>query len=174
MILLAEYKDLPDSIPLTKGRRPVYYTKKSKIPKKYSKNSFDSRGRLVDEQGNLIVKNQRFVNKPRTVRLNFNLFWSGAIHRSVRSKIKTYLTEYFSESLKSKIKDFPIVLHFEAHTQAQSDVDNGSFIYIKAFFDTLTKLNIIPDDTRQYIAGYSWTHKPSNENKLIIRYAKAN
>lgn len=174
MILLAEYKELPDSIQLTKGRRPVYYTKRTKIPKKYQGCSFDKRGRLIDEEGNLIIKNQRFVDKPRTARINFNLFWSGVIHRSVRSKIKNELTDYFSKGLtKTKIKGFPLILHFEAYTQAASDVDNGSFIYIKAFFDTLTRLKLIPDDTRQYVGGYSWIHRQSDENKLIVKYATA-
>lgn len=172
MILLAECKELPNAIPLTKKRKPIYYTKHSKIPKKYSNNRFDEKGRLIDQFGNPIIKNQKVVNRPRVVRLNFNLFWSGTIHRSVRSKIKSHLTDYFSKFINCQIKEFPVFIHFESYTSSQSDVDNGSFIYIKAFFDTLIKLKIIPDDTTRYIAGYSWTHKPTNENKLVVYYKK--
>lgn len=172
MILLAEYEDLPSEILLTKNRRPVYYTKQCKIPKKYSGFSFDNKGRLIDSEGNPIIKNKRVVNKPRKVRINFNLFWSGVIHRSVRSKIKSYLTDFFSRKKIKKIKEFPVVIHFEYYTQNLSDIDNESFIYIKSFFDTLTKMKVIPNDTKNYIKGYSWVSYKSDKNKLVISYAK--
>lgn len=163
---LVNYENLIQVIELTKGRRPIYYNE-SNTPKKY-KRVYDSKGRLI-VNGQPVIKNIKSVNKPRTLRINFNLFWAGNVHRSARTKIKDTLHTFFKSSTIKDIKSFPIVLHFEYYTNNKADADNGSFIYIKTFLDTLTELKIIPDDDRRYIRGYSWVTY-TGDSKLVVKY----
>jgi Holliday junction resolvase RusA-like endonuclease len=164
------YKTLPTHIELSKARRATYYKKGQKIPKRYIANQFDKQDRLVDNTGLPIIKNKKTKGKPRLHRITFQDFWSGNIHQFTRTKIKEQLTNYFIMQLEESISiEFPIIIEFNHYTNNKSDIDNGSFIYIKSFFDSLVKAKFIPDDNKQYIKGYSWFNHESNENKLIIR-----
>jgi Holliday junction resolvase RusA-like endonuclease len=168
--ILTRYSDLPTKILLSKKRKPQYYKKGKPIPKKYQGYNFDKKGRIIDESGEPIIKNIRSINKARYYTINFQQLWSGNLHHSTRNKVKWELTKFFESNLPPPITSFPIMLIFKSRTTSKADVDNNSFIYIKSFFDTLVKNKIIPDDTKEYIQGYSWEWEYSTTPSLDVYY----
>lgn len=170
--ILTKYQDLPSRILLSKKRKPIYYKKGDFIPKKYKEYQFDDKGRLIDKNGNLVVKNIRSLNKERYHNINFQQLWSGNLHHSIRNKIKQELTKFFETNLPPPISKFPIKIIFKSRSPSKADVDNNSFIYIKSFFDTLVKNKIIPNDTKEYIKGYSWEWEYNPTPSLDVYYVE--
>lgn len=168
-------------VQLTKGRRPKYYSKGTSIPKKYQKyKSFDSNGRLLDDNKNPIVANPASVNKPRIKKINGQELYSGNMPPHLRSKIVAVLKEHFEQQICkcNRISDFPIAIEAELYTipgVMNWDLDN-QWIYHKCFQDALVSQQIIPDDNIFYITkAPAFSYHPVErleDRKLIYRITK--
>ena len=80
-------------------------------------------------------------------------------HRFVGSKIKKEETErVYWECKEQKIKPvtkFPVKIHYRWYSpNARKDIDNVAFSK-KFINDGLTMAEVLPDDSRKYIKGFS-------------------
>lgn len=165
-------------VQLTKGRRAKYYTKGTKIPKKYSKlKKYDSKNRLCGADGKPIVANPASINKPRIKKINGQELYSGNMPPHLRSKIVSVLKEHFMEALCkcNRIEHFPIAIEAELYTIPGAmnwDLDN-QWIYHKCFQDALVANHIIPDDNIFYITkAPAFSYHPVDrleDRKLVYR-----
>lgn len=140
-------------VKLSNKRRAKYYTKKSKIPKKYKELKFKN-GFLVDVDGKKVVSNPRSVGTPKLKKINGQEIYSGMPHH-MRAKIVKTIKDFYKKHLKNidPVDSFPIQIEMELHAPIEVgnwDLDN-LWIYNKCFQDALTDLGIIPDDNIQYI-----------------------
>jgi len=168
-------------VQLTKGRRPKYYTKGTKIPKKYQKyKTFDVKGRLLGDDNKPLIANPASVNKPRIKKINGQELYSGNMPPHLRSKIVAVMKEHFVQHLRkcNPVVDFPIAITAELYTVPGAmnwDLDN-QWIYHKCFQDALVEANVIPDDNIFYITqapAFSYTPVERLEDrKLIYRISK--
>ncbi len=168
-------------VQLTKGRRPKYYTKGGKIPKKYQQlKEFDVKGRLLGVDKKPLIANSASVNKPRIKKINGQELYSGNMPPHLRSKIVGVMKDHFIEHLKhcKPVLEFPIAITAELHTVPgilNWDLDN-QWIYHKCFQDALVSAQIIPDDNIFYITqapAFSYTPVERLEDRqLIYRISK--
>lgn len=163
------YVNYPSDIQLSKSRKPVFYKQNEKIPKKYLKCCEFKGGFLIDKETNQkVIKNKATLNKARYWKINFNDLWSGNVSRFTRAKTKRLLEEYYrTNDINVPYQlNGEIFVEFIFYTESKQDVDNKSFIYIKAFFDYLQKSGYFKDDN--VISGYSVKAIKSDEQKLMI------
>lgn len=157
LILKVELPVYLKRVKLSNKRRAKYYTKSSKIPKKYQGFDFDSKGRLADPMGTPIIANSRSVGTPRYKKINGQEFYKGLATPQVRATIVRNIKTYFGTHLKylKPLEDFPIRVSIELHDIPGAknwDLDN-LWIYNKCFQDALTEYGIIPEDNMQYITA---------------------
>lgn len=174
-------KDYPIRMKVADKRRPKYYKKNSKIPKKYqdrTKFNFDDKGRLVDlETNEPLISNPRSAGTPRYLIINGQKLHNFSYSYFDRNKIMHHLKDFFSTHLSQlpPFQDFPLIIRGEVYRpwnpNDRWDVDNMQAPYVKAFHDALTDCGLIPDDMALYISGpLSFRFTPADEFKFVIKF----
>lgn len=155
-------KPLEISIPLfikkvmiSKARRMKYYKKGGKIPKKYSSYGFDSKNRLIDNNGECVVANPRTIGKPKYVTINGQALYNARMSPHIRSKIVNAVKDSFVPHIQGiePIENLPVRISLKLYDtirQANWDLDN-QWLYNKCFQDLIVKHGILPDDDIKYI-----------------------
>jgi hypothetical protein len=159
-------KEYITKVKVSNSRRPIYYPKFGKIPIIYKKNpdryiykekKYSKHAQLLlydNKKKEFVIKNERFLNKPRTITIGGNMFYAG-MHERVRMIIMNAIKNDLQPHIEklNPIKEFPIHINailFTIPGMRNWDVDN-LWVYIKAFQDLLIEYNIIPDDSVRYI-----------------------
>ena len=95
---------------ISKARRIKYYKEGGKIPIKYSKYGFDSKGRLIDDKGEYIVANPRTIGKPKYITINGQALYNARMSPHIRSKIVNAVKDSFEPHLNGvePIVDLPV------------------------------------------------------------------
>lgn len=174
-VIIPEYMT---HIVLSKKRRKQYYKKKDtpdKRPKKYRHlTEFDSKGRLLGDDGDPVVKNPNSAGKPRLQKINGQALYSSQ-NEFIRSKMMNQMKEFFLpyvSELKS-VRKFPICVEFifrDTESETLPDIDNQGWIYAKAILDCMTDAGVIPDDSPEYVNCQSFSYDNSADRReLIIR-----
>jgi len=164
-------------VTLSKKRRAKYYTKKSKIPKKYAKFKFNPKGILVDPLGNPVIANPCSVGTPRLKKINGQDFYKGTDSPHIRAKvvqeIKTFLIP-FVEKLEP-VTTFPVQIKLELHDMigiGNWDLDN-LWIYNKCMQDVLVQEGILPEDNVMYVTAAAapefYPVDTEEERKLVFK-----
>ncbi len=140
---------------ISKSRRIKYYKEGGKIPIKYSKYGFDSKGRLIDDKGEYIVANPRTIGKPKYITINGQALYNARMSPHIRSKIVNAVKDSFEPHLNGvePIVNLPVRISLKLYDtirQANWDLDN-QWLYNKCFQDLIVKKGIIPDDDIRYI-----------------------
>lgn len=142
-------------VELSKSRRPKYYNRKQKVPKKYAKfRKYDLKGRLLGADGEPIIANAGVVNKPRLLKINGQQLYSGNMNAMVRSKVVNVIKDF----MHTFVKDLPslaVPVRIESDLYAPLaaknwDLDN-QWIYHKCFLDALVKADVLPDDNVMFV-----------------------
>ena len=142
-------------VELSKTRRPKYYKKGQRIPKKYSKfKKYDLQGYLLNDEGNKILANAGVVNKPRMLKINGQQLYSGNMNPMLRSKVVNVIKNFF-HVYTSGLDSLEVPVRIEADLYAPLaaknwDLDN-QWIYHKCFLDSLVKNNVLPDDNVMFV-----------------------
>lgn len=154
-----------EEIQLSKKRRPQYYKRNCKLPKKYSDYDAFIYGKddvLVEvETGTKVIKNSRAVGTPNIKKINGQYFWTGA-NPHIRRKIKREMSEFFLKYMENipvvKKDQYPIGVRIDLYDVVDrgSDLDNFIYLYRKVLHDVLTANEmdhkaIIIDDSKIYI-----------------------
>lgn len=144
-------------VTLSKNRRPKYYTKKSKIPKKYQSCRFNDKGVLIDILGNPIIANPRTVGTARLKKINGQDFYKGTDSPHIRAKVVQEIKSFLTEFVKGqpRIEEFPVQIRLELHDvigSANWDLDN-LWIYNKCMQDVLVTEGILPEDNIMYVTA---------------------
>lgn len=151
--------DFPLEVQISKKQRAKYYTKRGKyrIPTKYQKNPQFKMGKLVDENGEYVLRNPTQAGQPKMLRLSGNVFLSSQKH--VKNTVVTALHEYYDQfvTLMPPIDNFPIIIEWgviaDMHDpEFRWDMSN-MWHYYKYFEDNLQKNGIIPNDSKKYVVG---------------------
>jgi hypothetical protein len=170
--------DYIEHVVLSNKRRPVYYNKTDKIPKKYQNNKyhFDKLGNLImTETNEKILKNIRSVGKPRYKKISGQNIWVGLNH-NLRNKIAYEIKKFFYKHLKDlKVipkQLFPLGVDIKFVKPIGNnnwDLDNLALIYRKVLLDCL-KTIIGADDSIEFIREIPTRYSPSSDEsrKLII------
>lgn len=164
-------------VQLSKSRRPKYYTRKQKIPKKYAKyKKYDLKGRLLGPDGEPIIANAGVVAKPRMLKINGQQLYSGNMNAMVRSKVVNVIKDFMFDFVKD-VEPMTVPIRVESDLYAPLaaknwDLDN-QWIYHKCFLDALVKAEVIPDDNVMFVTQapafrfFPVEHK--EERKIVYR-----
>jgi hypothetical protein len=169
--------DYIEHVVLSNKRRPVYYKKTDKIPKKYQTNKyhFNKANELIcTETNERVLKNIRSVGKPRYKKISGQNIWVGLNH-NLRNKIANEIKKFFYKHLKGlKVipkSMFPIGVDIKFIKPIGSnnwDLDNLALIYRKVLLDCL-KTIIGADDSVEFIREIPTKFSPSpDENRKLI------
>jgi len=167
----------------SKSRRPTYYKKTDKIPKKYQKYSF-SGNYLVDDHGKRILKNTRTVGKEIYQQLSGNNLLSGYGSYHMRAKIAKRLKAFYKPFVLNYVKThgpittFPLRIEWDVYKYIGTPNWDASnlFFYYKYFEDTLFEkgVELIPDDNVSFI---TWSPGPKiipvddpTKQKFVFRF----
>ena len=165
-------------VELSKKRKTKYYTKGSKIPKKYSQfKKFDLKGRLLGADGYPLVANPATAGQPRLLKINGQQLYSGNMNPMMRSKVVGLIKQFFkpfAESVPVQ-EELPLRIESDLYTPLAAknwDLDN-QWIYHKCFLDALVAAGKVPDDNVMYITQapafrYFPVDNPE-ERKIIYR-----
>jgi len=173
--LTIEIPEYITHVELSKSRKPKYYRKGQKIPKKYAKfKKYDLRGRLLGADGLPIVANAAVVSKPRLLKINGQQLYSGNMNPMMRSKVVNLIKEFF-QPYTSKLKPVGIPVRIEADLyaplQAKNwDLDN-QWIYHKCFLDSLVKNGVLPDDNVMFVTqapGFRYFPVDHTEDRKLV------
>lgn len=185
--------DFISKVQVSKSRRPKYYEKGKKLLKKYSDNSkFDyvpctigkkTKYLLKDLNTNeLVVANSKSVGTPRYKIIRGNEFYSGfsrpAIRNNLMNSIKASLLPHFKSLKPFNNSVYPLYIEFVYHDERKQsqDLDNLRYAYEKAILDILHKpeykLNVIPEDTVDYVSKLSSEFVETTKRKLVINFYK--
>jgi len=175
--------DYIEYIQLSKHRRPVYYKKGDKIPKKYLNDKYEfNKGILVSsDTKEKIIKNSRSVGTPKRKKISGQDIWMG-MHYALRSKIAKELKLYLKKQFKKlglepiKAEDYPISIQLDFYKpfgEANWDIDNHALIYRKCILDAL-KGDYIEDDSVKFVRGIPSFYIPckKEDQKLVITIYK--
>jgi hypothetical protein len=180
LIYKIEIPDYIEFVQLSKKRRPIYYKKGTKIPKKYLNNSkykYNSLGFLIDENNEKILKNIRAAGTPKFKKIRGNDLWSGIDHNlrsKIANEIKSFLYPYIKPFKKLTKEAYPIGVAMEFRKpigRGDWDLDNHALFYKKCLLDVL-KNTIIEDDSVQYVRSTPCTYIESEETLLTITIFK--
>lgn len=167
-------------VTLSKKRRAKYYSRKSKIPKKYQGLPFNAKGQLVDKLGNPIIANPRVVGTPRLKKINGQDFYKGTDSPHIRSKvvseIKSFLKPFVLKA--AKVEEFPVQIKLELHDVigvGNWDLDN-LWIYNKCMQDVLVDVGILPEDNVMYVTAAAapefYPIEDEEDRKLVFKIYK--
>jgi len=142
---------------LSKRRRAKYYTKKSKIPKKYQGMPFNKKGILVDKLGNPLIANPRVVGTPRLKKINGQDFYKGTDSPHIRSKVVSELKSFLKPFVKGiePITSYPVQIKLKLYDVVgvgNWDLDN-LWIYNKCMQDVLVDEGILAEDNVMYVTA---------------------
>lgn len=142
---------------LSKKRRAKYYTKKSKIPKKYQGLPYNNKGILVDKLGNPIIANPRVVGTPRLKKVNGQDFYKGTDSPHIRSKVVNEIKSFLKPFVKGidPITTYPVQIKLEMHDVigvGNWDLDN-LWIYNKCMQDVLVDTGVLAEDNVMYVTA---------------------
>lgn len=142
---------------LSKKRRAKYYTKKSKIPKKYQGLPYNNKGILVDKLGNPIIANPRVVGTPRLKKVNGQDFYKGTDSPHIRSKVVNEIKSFLKTFVKGiePITTYPVQIKLEMHDVigvGNWDLDN-LWIYNKCMQDVLVDTGVLAEDNVMYVTA---------------------
>jgi hypothetical protein len=157
-------------IVLSKKRRAKYYTKKSKIPKKYKGLPFNKKGILVDKLGNPVIANPRVVGTPRLKKVNGQDFYKGTDSPHIRSKVVNELKSFLKTFVQGidPVTSYPVQIRLEMHDVigvGNWDLDN-LWIYNKCMQDVLVDQGILAEDNVMYVtAAAAPEFYPVNDEK---------
>jgi hypothetical protein len=174
-IITIEMPNYITQVKMSNSRRPKYFSKTDKIPKKYQAYGYDSKGRLCGPDGQPIVKNSKSVNNPRYKRINGQDFYSGLSTPIIRVKIVNAIKDFYRPFLEHmpKIKTFPIQIEcklYDVPGKCDWDLDN-KWIYCKVFQDLLVNMGKIPDDNIRYVsrsASIEFHAVENEEDKKLV------
>lgn len=142
---------------LSKKRRAKYYTKKSKIPKKYQGLPYNDKGILVDKLGNPVIANPRVVGTPRLKKINGQDFYKGTDSPHIRSKVVNEIKSFlkpFVTGIES-VKEYPVQIRLQLHDVVGAgnwDLDN-LWIYNKCMQDVLVDEGVLAEDNVMYVTA---------------------
>ena len=142
---------------ISNARRMKYYKQGGKIPMKYANYTYDSKGRLIDDNGECVVANPRTIGKPKYMTINGQALYNARMSPHIRSKIVNAVKDSFDPHLNGTqpIEKLPVRISLKLYDtirQANWDLDN-QWLYNKCFQDLLVKKGIIPDDDIKYITA---------------------
>jgi hypothetical protein len=142
---------------LSKKRRAKYYTKKSKIPKKYQGLPFNNKGILVDKLGNPVIANPRVVGTPRLKKINGQDFYKGTDSPHIRSKVVNEIKSFLKPFVKGieSIEEYPVQIKLQLHDVVGAgnwDLDN-LWIYNKCMQDVLVDEGVLAEDNVMYVTA---------------------
>lgn len=125
---------------------------------------------------NIILKSNIKLGKKK-YRINTQSLYQGVnfhVRRKLMYQLKLNIKKQISEQHDfEKNITFPLHIYYKIyHNKRIVDIDNISYIYIKAIHDVLKELNIIPDDNNEYINKYSVELIKNNELKNDDIYIK--
>lgn len=170
-------------VQISKKARPKYYKKGKKIPPTYEKKyRFNSKGFLVDADGERIIANSRTAGKAKYEVLSGNKLISGYGSPFMRANLVRGLKDFYRPFVQEyvlthgPITEFPIQVTWDIYTVVEDnpewDASNLSFYY-KYFEDSLFEktdektnqpqhnnkklVQLIPDDSIKYI---TWAAAP--------------
>ena len=126
---------------------------------------WDSKGRLVKDDGSLVVKNAKKLNTPRYFSINFQSIYSGNMHHATRAKIVKWFHGYWKLELEKEGGFEKIVLrgdqviipeffYYDLSVNIRPDfIDNFCFLYKKTLKNTIVELGYLQDDNTSYVRG---------------------
>jgi hypothetical protein len=173
--LTIEIPEYITHVTLSKSRRPKYYKKGQKIPKKYAKfKKYDLKGRLLGADGQPIVANAGVVNKPREQKINGQQLYSGNMNPMMRSKVVSLIKEFFNVHTSS-LEPVAVPVRIEADLYCPMaaknwDLDN-QWIYHKCFLDSLVKNGVLPDDNIMFVTqapGFRYFPVDHKEDRKLV------
>lgn len=121
-----------------------------------------------------VVANPRVAGTQKWEIINGQKLYNQGYHPFVRQKIVNEIHKFFMPFLQEckPITTFPIRIDykFSEILDARADIDNHALPYYKCFQDCLQLSGIIPNDSHQFISGFTvqHIHEASTENKLRI------
>ncbi len=156
-ILRIEITNFITHVLLSKKRRARYYKKGKKIPKKYQTNEYgyNKQEELIHKATKMrVIANPRSVGTPRLKKINGQDIYRGNNNPYIRSKMVSEMKAFFADAIvKSGIdpidsKHYPIEMELEMHIplNAEFDVDNAGWLYVKVIQDVLTQTGTIVND----------------------------
>jgi Holliday junction resolvase RusA-like endonuclease len=168
------FPDYPTKLPMTQGRRKIYFTKSDKLPKRLQTEDYIfKKERLYNAQTKeFVIKNERFVDVPRMQSLSYNKI-STRLKIPVLIKLKDWMKPFMPAEIGF---DGPYRVQAIVYDWAQpmhKDLDN-MHIYYKAFLDLLKQRGMIKDDSKRYITeagGFKFqpiAHKDDRKLVFII------
>lgn len=133
----------------------------NEIPKKYKAVGYDLMGYAITAQGERIISNPIAAGTSKYVPINSQILYSSS-GQFTRAKIMRELHSWWKEILKNEQpfeeKDYPLYIHIDWYcpkSHSTQDIDNFTYIMEKSLFDSMQEINMIPDDTVDYISGQS-------------------
>lgn len=154
------HKSEGEKIPRT-VRQPVYKTGMLTLSEGFS---FNEDGWVIrTATGEKVVRNFKTAGKPNMKRINGQSIWDGDVSRYERNDLKKFLSEYFIPNINRQLPEKIMTHRFiqiefifytrDVGTKAQ-DIDNHSYVYVKAFLDALQDTGRVTDDGARNIRGY--------------------
>ena len=165
---------------LSKKRRAKYYTKKSKIPKKYQGLPFNNKGILVDKLGNPVIANPRVVGTPRLKKVNGQDFYKGTDSPHIRSKVVNEIKSFLKPFVVGiePITTYPVQIKLEMHDVigvGNWDLDN-LWIYNKCMQDVLVDTGVLAEDNVMYVTAAAapefYPVDTEDDRKLVFKIYK--
>lgn len=172
-------RNYPEEMKLSDSRRVIYLheSEGDRIPKHVretlgvqpgSKYYADSDGWIRNmHDDEKVIRNTKTAGTPKMQRINGQAIWDGSLDKYARNNMKIFLTEYFGPAIIRNLPDKLIAgagmyLQFEfifyvpivLRKWTVQDIDNHAFLYIKAFMDTCTQIQLIEDDNARFFRGY--------------------
>lgn len=177
-LLTVEIPKYPTRVMLNRSRPAVYYTRNTRIPKRYHNSNFDfnAYGVLVDVQTNTpVVANPQTANTPKYKKINGRDFLFGKISPATRvymlAEMKRFFLPFFLK--KRKINE-PCHIKIELHNVAgdgYQDLDNMSWILVKVIQDVLVESDILPQNNLHFVLGFEVSFRPvydADQRKLTV------
>lgn len=178
-----------------KAREVPYIKGKCRVPKMYDNEEYGWRqikywGKQVEviirkSDGLIMISNKKTANKPRVVKVNGQDIYNQKNNSFSRAFLTNLLHTYYKDYLKevNPFKDlsvYPLTIElmFYIHDEGKHNIDNDNkWVWEKSFQDTLTELELIPDDN-VYIINRNEKETvlipDDEEQKLIINiYGKS-
>lgn len=172
--LTIEIPEYITHVELSKSRRPKYYKKGQKVPKKYANfKKYDLRGRLLGADGLPIVANAANVSKPRLLKINGQQLYSGNMNPMMRSKVVGLIKEFFDNYTKVEPVAYPVRIEADLYAPLAAknwDLDN-QWIYHKCFLDSLVKNGVLPDDNIMFVTqapGFRYFPVDHKEDRKLV------
>lgn len=169
-LLTVEIPKYPTRVMLNRSRPAVYYTRNTRIPKKYKNSDYDfnAYGVLIESRTNTpVVANPQTANTPKYKKINGRDFLSGKISPATRSYMFNEMKRFFLPFFQKKKKIYePCHVKIELSNtleEAKQDLDNMSWILVKVILDVLVESDVLPKNNVHFVQGFEVTFKPVND-----------